>query len=170
MNLYDASVPQFIRVLTQVQRWLDKAEAHAAQKPFDIEALLQARLAPDQFPLARQIQATCDQAKLNVARLAGVAAPSFEDNEKTLGDVRGRIDKTVACLESVTPEQLEGAEDRMCAVPWLPGKGILGKDLLTTGALPNFYFHASHAYAILRHNGVELGKVDFLGALPFVDL
>lgn len=170
MNVYDMTVPQLIKILGQVRSWLDKAEAHAAQKKFDVGVLLEARLAPDQFPLTRQVQAACDQAKLNVARLAGVKAPPFEDNEKTLDELRARIDKTVDWLKTVTPEQLAGSEERTFTVPWMPGKGIKGADLLVSGALPNFYFHASHVYAILRHNGVDVGKRDFLGALPFFDI
>lgn len=169
MHVYDMTVPQFVRVLGQVARWLDKAEAYAAQKKFDVNNLLTARLAPDQFPLTRQIQSTCDQAKLNTARLTGLTAPAFEDNEKTVAELRERIQKTIAWLETVKPENFEGTEERAVRVGWMPGKAIKGADILVGGALPNFYFHASMAYAILRHNGVDLGKADFLGTLPFFD-
>ena len=170
MNLYQLTVPQFIRVLGQVQRWLDKAEAHAAAKKFDVETLLTARLAPDMFPLLRQLQSISDSSKGNAARLAGITAPSFPDTEKTLPEIRERLQKTVAFLESLKPEQFEGAEDRTITLPFLPGKGIKGCDYIVTFGLPNFYFHATTAYNILRHNGVDVGKMDFIGAAPFFDL
>jgi hypothetical protein len=170
MNLYHHSVPQFIRIIGQVQRWLDKAEAHAAAKKFEPSTLLTARLAPDMFPLARQIQSISDIAKGNAARLAGVAPPSFPDDEKTLAELRARLDKTVAWLETLKPEQFEGAEERTVTLAWMPGKGIKGCDFLIGFGLPNFYFHATTAYAILRHNGVDVGKMDYLGPQPFFDV
>jgi hypothetical protein len=170
MNLYDFTVPQLLRILGQVPRWLDKAKAHADQKKFDPSVLLTARLAPDQFPLLRQIQSISDNAKGTAARLAGVQPPSFEDSEKTFEDLRARIDKTIAFLKSLSPEQFEGADERVITLPFMQGKGIKGRDYLIGFALPNFYFHTTTAYAILRHNGVDLGKGDFLGPVPFFDL
>ncbi|MFT3764926.1 MAG: DUF1993 domain-containing protein [Minicystis sp.] len=170
MSLYQHTVPQFIRVLGQVHRWLDKAEAHATAKKFDVNTLLSARLAPDMYPLVRQIQTISDSAKGNAARLAGVTAPSFPDEEKTVAELRARIDKTIAFLETLKPEQFEGAEDRTLTLPWMPGKGIKGCDYLVGFGLPNFYFHATMTYALLRHNGVDVGKMDFLGSVPFFDV
>ncbi len=170
LNIYDLTVPQFIRILGQVHRWLDKAQALAEQKKFDISVLLDARLAPDQFPLTRQVQIATDQAKGTAARLVGMTPPVFEDNEKTLEEVRARLDKTITWLKTLTPEQFHGAEDRTVTLPFAPGKGIKGNDFLVGLALPNFYFHTTTIYAILRHNGVDVGKVDFIGDLPFHDV
>ncbi|APR86807.1 hypothetical protein A7982_12156 [Minicystis rosea] len=170
MNLYQLTVPQFIRVIGQAQRWLDKAEAHAAAKKFDPETLLASRLAPDMYPLLRQFQSISDTAKGNAARLAGITPPSFPDTEKTIAEIRARLQKTVEFLESLKPEQFEGAEDRTITLSFLPGKGIKGCDYIAAFGLPNFYFHATTAYDILRHNGVDVGKMDFIGAAPFFDL
>jgi hypothetical protein len=170
MNLYDYSVPQFVRALGQVKHWLDKAEAHAAAKKFDVAVLLDARLAPDQYPLVKQIQTVSDNAKAGAAHLAGIAPPSFPDVEKTVAELRTRVDKTVAFLQTIKPEQLQGAEGRVVTIPWMPGKGLKGFDHLTCLVLPNFYFHVTTAYAILRHNGVDLGKQDFIATLPLVDV
>lgn len=170
MNLYDHTVPQLTRTLKQVHTWLDKAEAHATAKKFDVNTLLTARLAPDMFPLARQVQSISDNAKGTAARLAGVAIPSFPDEEKTVAELRARLDKTVAFLETLKREQFDGAEARVVTLPWMQGKGFKGLDYLVGFALPNFYFHATAAYTILRHNGVDVGKMDFLGALPLIDV
>jgi len=170
MNLYAQTVPQFIKVLGQAHRWLEKAQAHAEAKKFDVNTLLGARLAPDMYPLSRQIQSISDIAKGNAARLAGVQPPAFADEEKTVAELLARLDKTVAFLETLKPEQFEGADTRTVTVPWMPGKGIKGADYLTGIGLPNFYFHAATAYGILRHNGVDLGKTDFLGPVTFHDI
>ena len=170
MNLYDLTIPQLLRTLGQVHRWLDKAQAHAEQKKFDVNVLLNARLAPDQFHLTRQLQVISDNAKGMVARLAGIQPPPFEDTEKTVEELRVRIDKTIAFVKTLTPEQFQGAAERTITLPFQPGKGLKGSDYLISFALPNFYFHATTAYAILRHNGVDVGKVDFLGTLPFFAL
>jgi hypothetical protein len=156
--------------LGQVHRWLDKAQALAAQKKFDVSVLLNARLAPDQFHLTRQIQSISDNAKGLAARLAGVQPPSFEDNEKTVEELRARIDKTIAFLKTLTPQQFQGASERTITQPFRPGKGLKANDYLLAFGLPNFYFHATTAYSILRHNGVDVGKADFLGEVPFFDL
>lgn len=170
MNLYDFTVPQLLRTLGQVHRWLDKAQAHADQKKFDVNVLLTARLAPDQFPLVRQVQIISDNAKGIAARLAGIQPPPFEDNEKTVEELRARIDKTIAFLKTLTPQQFQGAAERAITLPFRPGKALKAYDYLIAFALPNFYFHATTAYSILRHNGVDVGKVDFLGEVPFFDL
>jgi len=169
MNLYDPFVPQLIQTVSQARSWLDKAQALAEQKKFDINVLLGARLAPDQYPLVRQFQAISDGAKFTAARLAGVTPPVFEDNEKTVEELRARLDRTIEWLKTLEPSQFEGAEDRTIVLPFAPGKGLKGSDFLVRMALPNFYFHAATAYAILRHNGVDVGKRDFIGELPFFD-
>lgn len=170
MNLYDSTVPQLIRILTQVPLWLDKAQAYADQKKFDISVLLGSRLAPDQFPLTRQIQIMTDNAKAPVARLAGLQPPVFEDTETTVEELRARVEKTIAYLRSLKPEQFEGAEERVITLPFLPGKWMKGSEYLAEFALPNFYFHATTTYAILRHNGVDVGKIDFIGAATLRDV
>jgi hypothetical protein len=169
MNLYDFTVPQIIRTLGQVLRWLDKAQAHADQKKFDMSVLLESRLAPDQFPLTRQIQIISDTAKALTARLAGQQAPVFEDTEKTIEELRARIQKTIAYLRTLKPEQFEGAAERAITLPFIPGKFMKGSEYLAEFALPNFYFHATTAYAILRHNGVDVGKMDFMGEITLRD-
>ncbi|MDI1451913.1 DUF1993 domain-containing protein [Polyangium sp. 6x1] len=170
MNLYHLSVPQLIQTVGQALTWLDKAQALAEQKKFDVNVLLGTRLAPDQYPLVRQFQAISDGAKFTAARLAGVQPPVFEDNEKTIEEIRARLDKTIAWLKTLQAEQFEGAEARTIVLPFAPGKGLKGVDFLVKMALPNFYFHAATAYSILRHNGVDVGKVDFIGNLPFFDV
>lgn len=170
MNLYDPFVPQLIQTVGQARAWLDKAQALAEQKKFDVNVLLGCRLAPDQYPLVRQFQAISDGAKFTAARLAGVTPPVFEDNEKTVDEIRARLDKTIEWLKTLEPAQFEGAEARTVTLPFAPGKGLKGIDFLVKMALPNFYFHATTAYAILRHNGVDVGKLDFIGNLPFFDL
>ncbi|WP_257452934.1 DUF1993 domain-containing protein [Archangium lipolyticum] len=170
MNFYHFTVPQLIRTLGQVHHWLDKAQKYAEQKKFDVNVLLTARLAPDQFHFTRQVQVITDNAKGTAARLAGVQAPVFEDTEKTVEELRARIDKTIAFLKTLTPEQFQGAAERTITLPFLPGQGLKGSDYLVAFALPNFYFHATTAYSILRHNGVDVGKGDFLGEVPFFAL
>jgi hypothetical protein len=166
MNLYDATVPIFTKLLGNLDRWLDKAAAFADHKKFAPEVLLQARLAPDQYPLVRQIQAACDQAKFTVARLTGKEAPAHPDTETTLPEIRARIQTVLAYLATFTPAEFVGAEDRLCGHSRMPGK-LRGGDFLDHLALPNFHFHLTTAYAILRHNGVDLTKGDYLGELPF---
>lgn len=170
MNMYDLTVPHFIRTLEQARSWLDKAQAHAEQKKFDVQVLLGSRLAPDQFHLTRQIQVLSDLTKNGAARFAGIEPPRFEDNEVTIDEVRTRIDRTIAWLKTLERAQFEGAEERRVTLFFMPGKYLRGADYLSEFALPNVYFHASMAYAILRANGVDLGKMDFLGALSFHDV
>jgi hypothetical protein len=167
-NTY-GSVRQFSKMVKQIDAWLEKAAAHAKAKSFDPVVLLQARLAPDQYPLVRQVQAACDAAKFGVARLTGKEAPKHPDTETTLDELRARTQSCAAYLDSVKEADLAGAEKRHVTLPWLEGKYLEGADYLTEMALPNFYFHASHTYAILRHNGVELGKRDYIGSLTTHD-
>lgn len=161
MSLYEASAPQFSKMLRNLEKWLDKAEAHAKSRNFDPAVLLTARLAPDQFPFLRQVQIAADSAKLGSARLTGKQAPSHADDETTLADVRARISSTLAFLDALTPQDFEGAENRK--VTTQSGKTANARDHLFDHVVPTFYFHATTAYAILRHNGVDLGKKDYLG-------
>jgi hypothetical protein len=165
--LFDQTIPPFMKVLKNLETILGKADAHATAKKFDVSVLLNDRLAPDMFNLTRQVQIACDTAKLCAARLAGKTAPTNEDNEKTLGELRERIRQTVGYLETFRPADFAGAEDRHVTQPRWEGKYLLGKDYVAHHAVPNIYFHVTTAYAILRHNGVEVGKKDYLGELPF---
>jgi uncharacterized protein len=166
MNLFELSIPQFKKMLQSTERWLDMAALHAEKKNFDPNVLLTSRLAPDQWALARQIGTACDTAKFTVARLCGKDAPRHSDDQTTLADVRARIQSVVEFLDGFKREDFAGAGERLIAPPTLQGKQILGCDYYFQMQLPNFYFHVTTAYAILRHNGVELGKTDFLGPLP----
>lgn len=159
-------------MLVNLDAWLAKAIEHAKAKGFDPDVLAQARLAPDQFPLARQVQAACDSAKLAAARLAGKEAPAHPDEEKTLDELRARIGKATAFLDGLTREDFAGAAQQTVRLPFLPGdKGAVGLDYFIGFAQPNFFFHVTTAYAILRHNGVSLGKRDFIGdGLRVIDL
>lgn len=169
MSLHEQTVFQMSKMLRNLERFLDKAAESAESRSFDPEVLVESRLAPDQYPLRRQIQAACDAAKFPVARLAGLEAPSHPDDETSLAELRERITKTLAFLETVGPDKLDGHEDAVIKLPFAPGKAIKGADYLMEMALPNFYFHVTCAYAILRHNGVALGKRDFVGSLRMYD-
>jgi hypothetical protein len=166
MSLYEISVPQFIKLLGNLDKWFDKAEAHAQAKKFDTAVYLTSRLAPDQFPLVKQVQIATDAAKFGVSRLTGKEAPSFGDDETTLAQLRERIQKAIAYLKTVTPADFEGAATRVVTRP--DGSKLLGQDQLVEHAIPTFYFHVVTTYAILRHNGVDLGKRDYLGALKLI--
>lgn len=166
LSMYQASVPVFQRMLTNLKAILKKGEAYAAAKQMDPSTILNARLHPDMFPLTRQVQIAADAAKLGCARLSGIEAPKYEDNETTFAQLIERIDKTLTYLATLKPADLDGQEDRDITVAAGPRslqfKGIV---LLLNWALPNFYFHVTTAYAILRHNGVDVGKMDYLGAV-----
>jgi hypothetical protein len=166
MSLYNASVPQLTKMLGSMDRWLDKAAAHATARKFDVDTLLTARLAPDQYPLARQIQAACDAAKFAGARLAGNQPPVHPDTETTVPQLKARIQAVIAYLATLTPAEFEGAATRPVTLSFAPGMVMTGTEYFNELALPNFYFHATTAYAILRHNGVDVGKTDFVGSLP----
>lgn len=166
ITMYSASVPIFLRMLENCGHWLDKAEAHAQAKKFDPAVYLGTRLAPDMLPFTNQIQIACDGAKFAIARLAGVEAPKFDDSEASLADLRERLRATIAFITSVPAARLEGTEDKDVTIPRRAGPITLkGEAYLKHYALPNFFFHVTTAYALLRHNGVELGKTDFLGAI-----
>jgi hypothetical protein len=169
MSLYHLTVPQFEKNLQNVERWIDKAIEHAKSKGFDANTLLVARLAPDQFPLVKQLQVVCDNAKMCCARLAAKEAPSHPDNEQTWDELRARVRSVLEYVRTFKPADFEGAEARHVTLPWMPGKVLTGKDYVSDFALANFYFHYTTAYSILRHNGVNVGKTDYIGSLPFKD-
>jgi len=167
-SMSQASLPGFEIGLNALSAVLDKAEAYAAAKKIDSSVLLNSRLSPDMFTLARQVQVAADQAKNGSARLAGVEAPRYEDNETTMDQLKARLAKTVAYLKTLDPKQIDASADREITFPLGPtNKGHMkGDDYLNHFVLPNFYFHITAAYAILRHCGVDIGKRDFLGAIP----
>jgi hypothetical protein len=162
--MYQASVPRFANILGNLSSILDKAQAHVDAKKLDVTALTGFRIYPDMFPMSRQVQIACDTAKGVVARLAGLEIPKDEDTETTLVELKARIAKTIAFIQSVTPAQIDGTEDK--AIVTRRGDKethYKGMQFLLGHAVPNFYFHVTTTYNILRHNGVEVGKRDFLG-------
>jgi hypothetical protein len=166
LNIYEVSIPVLIRGLTSLAAILEKAAAHAAAKHIDPAVLAQTRLYPDMHPLSRQVQIACDTAKGAAARLAGIEIPKHEDNEVNLADLKYRVAKTLDFLKSISAERLKGAETRAIEIK-TPNRTLNfnGLSYLTNFVLPNFFFHETVAYALLRHNGVEVGKADFLGEL-----
>lgn len=167
--LYELTITQPAKMLHNLSLCLDKAAAFADTKKIDTEVLLGARLAPDQFNLMRQIQVACDTAKAGAARLTGKEAPAHEDNEKTLADAKARIAKVIAYLQTYLAKDFAGADERRITTPRWGGKSLSGHEFALQHMTPNLYFHIATAYAILRHNGVELGKKDYLGPMPFKD-
>ena len=164
ISMYQASIPGFTRALNNLADILQKAADHCEAKKIDPAVLVNSRLYPDMFPLSKQVQIASDAAKGGAARLAQAQPPSFEDNETTLPQLIERARKTVAYLQTLKPEQIDGSEDR--TVSWktqTATKTMQGQPYLLHHVLPNIFFHVTTAYAILRHNGVELGKQDFLG-------
>ena len=164
ISMYQASVPYFLRMLGNLKACLEKGAAHAAAKKFDTAVLFNERLAPDMLPLARQVQIASDNAKGCGARLAGIDPPKFDDHETTYPQLIERIDKTVAFLKTLKPAQVDGSEGREVVLKF-PNQTLnfKGLDYLLFFAIPNFTFHVVTAYNILRHNGVEIGKIDYLG-------
>jgi uncharacterized protein len=164
LTMYQASIPVFVRMLGNLSSILNKAAAHAGARKIDPAVFTTARLAPDMLPLNRQVQIATDMVKGCAARLAGLEVPSYDDNEVTFEELQARIAKTVAFLQSVSAEQIDGTEERIVLLK-LRGKEIsfLGQPYLLDFVLPNFYFHITTTYAILRHNGVEIGKMDYIG-------
>ena len=165
LSMYQASIPVFKQLLGGLSAVLAKAEAYASAKKIDPNALLQARLYPDMFPLLRQVQVACDFAKSVSARLAGVEVPSFEDQEASFADLQSRIAKTLAFIDSLTTAQMAGSETRQIVTQaGTPKEKIFtGQSYLLNYGLPHFFFHTNTAYAVLRHNGVEVGKKDYIG-------
>ncbi len=165
VSMFKLSVPVFIRGLNVLAALLDKAESHAVEKKIPLDNLFNARLAPDMLPLSAQIQRVSDTSKNTIGRLTGVAAPSFPDEEKTFAELRERIAKTIAFLETVRPSDLEDSENREITVTF--GKlsfTFAGDDYVLKFALPNFFFHVTTTHDILRNQGVAVGKIDYLGA------
>ncbi len=164
LSMYQASVPVFIRMLTNLSAILKKGEAYAQAKKIDPSVLINARLFPDMFTLARQVQIATDQVKGCAARLTGAEPPSYEDKEQSFAELQARLERTLKYLNSFKPEQIDGSEERMVNLK-VRDKTITlkGRDYLFERVYPNFFFHVTTAYDILRHNGVELGKGDFLG-------
>jgi uncharacterized protein len=166
ISLYDFSIPALTNGLTNLSAILDKAAAHATAKKFDSVVLAQARLFPDMYPLARQVQIACDTSKGAAARLAGVEVPKHEDTEVTFAELKARIAKTVDFLKTITPAQLKDAESRAIEIKFPDGSWkFTGASYVTDFVLPNFYFHVGMVYALLRKNGIDVGKGDFLGAI-----
>lgn len=164
ISMYTASVPVYVQFLTALSNVLKKAEEHCAAKKIEPSVLVTARLYPDMFALARQVQIATDHAKGSVARLAGVEVPSFADTEATFEELQARIAKTLDYVQGFTPEQIDGSDDKHIVLEMRTTKiEFNGADYLTRFALPNFFFHTTTAYAILRHAGVEVGKRDFMG-------
>ena len=165
--IFETTVPPFIKALHNMNAILAKAAQFADAKKVEFEVLLQSRLAPDQFPLIRQIQIMCDTAKLGASRLTATEAPSHPDTEKTLPELKARIESTIAYLQKFTAKDFAEAGKRHITQARWEGQYLTGDEFVHHHAIPNFYFHMTTAYAILRHNGVEVGKKDYLGAMPF---
>ena len=164
-SVYEVSNQQFILTLTNLKKILEKSENYAKVKKFDHQVLMNTRLFPDMFPLSKQIQTACDAAKFCAARLTDVKAPVFDDKEVNIDNFIERIDKTIEYLKSIKEEDFKDYEKKIIKFPWNPGQELHGKDYLIQFAIPNFYFHITTAYNLLRSCGVEIGKADFLGAI-----
>lgn len=164
--LYELTNPPFTKMLHNLLAILEKGAQFADSKKIDMDVLLNSRLAPDQFPLTRQIQIACDTAKLCAHRLTGKEVPSHADNEKTLAEIKTRIESTIAVLEKLTAADYKDAANKHVTQPRWEGQYLTGEEYVLHHAVPNFYFHITTAYAILRHNGVDIGKKDYLGKLP----
>ena len=154
------------KMLRNLDGWLTKATAHAEAKKYEKTVLVQSRLAPDQFAFARQIQTACDTAKFAASRLTGKEAPSHADTETTFAELSARIGKVIAYLDTFTEADFAGVADRRVSLPRWEGKSMSAVEYFVEHAVPNFFFHVTTAYAILRHNGVDVGKRDFLGPMP----
>jgi hypothetical protein len=163
VDVYDLAVPQTVRTLEALKGTLKKAMTFCQTKKVDFSVLMAARLAPDQFPLVRQVQIATDNAKGCIGRLTSINMPKFEDNETTYEQLIARIDKTIAFLQTAKPEDFSGFETKKIEFPWMPGKQLTGYNFLVQHYLPNYHFHLTTAYSILRKNGVDIGKADFLG-------
>jgi uncharacterized protein len=163
ISMYQASVPHFVRMLGNLSAMLDKASAHTEAKNIDQAVFINARLAPDMYPLSRQIQISVDMAKACAARLAGVEVPRYEDIETTFADFKPQIAKTITFLQSLSAYQIDGSEERMVTIKMYDQEVVYsGQHYLLEIIIPHFYFHVTTAYAILRHHGVDLGKRDFI--------
>ena len=164
ISMYQASVPRFVNILGNLSNILDKAQAHVDAKKLDTATLTNYRLFPDMLPMNSQVQIACDAAKGVVSRLAGVDIPAYEDNENTLAELKARIAKTIAFIQTISPEQIDGTEDKEIVIKRGDKETrYKGMQFLLGHAIPNFYFHVATTYNILRHNGIEIGKRDYLG-------
>lgn len=170
MNLFDISIPHMNRIASQALVWLDKAQAFAEAKKFDVGVLLTARIAPDQWHFTRQIQSIAAGPLRLAAQLRGQPIPDYVDLEPTLAAVRARLEETRAQVSRLRSQDFDDAAARVIPLPFMPSKGMDAPAFVQQFALPNFYFHAATAYAILRHNGVDVGKIDFLGPIDIRDL
>jgi len=168
MNAFQ-QISEFGKMLRNLDTWLGKAAEHAKGKSFEPDVLVAGRLAPDMYSLDKQVQSACDSAKFAAAYLANKEAPKHPDTEKTFDELRQRIAKVLGFLETIKESDYAGADDRKIAPPWLQGKWLRGEDYLLQASVPNFFFHVTTAYAILRHNGVPIGKMDYIGSLPLRD-
>ena len=175
-NLYTTTVPPMMKTLKNLSGILDKLSGHAKGKQLEWHPagmqesnLLNSSLISDQFSFVRQVQVACDTAKGAVARLSGTEAPKMEDNEKTVAELKARIDKTIEYMKTIKPDQIVGHEARHITMPYWPDKKMNAFGYATEYLMPNFYFHVATAYSILRKNGVDIGKDDFIGAKPFID-
>lgn len=162
--MYTPIFSQFKKQLGQLDKWLDMASDYAASKKFDPEVFVTLRLAPDQFPFARQVQIACDTVKLTLKYLTTKSVPVQEDNEKTIAELQARVRSTIALIDGLSESDFEGADARVVSQPRWKGEWMTGADYFIEHTIPNFYFHLTTAYAILRHNGVPVGKRDYLGA------
>jgi hypothetical protein len=165
--LYDSTVPQFTKTLRNLKAILAKGAAYAESKKIEPQVLPTARLAPDQFTLIKQVQIACDTAKFFGSRLTGKEAPAHADKEATFEDLQGRIESTISYLNQLTAKDFAGTETKPITTPRWEGKWLTGSEYAVQYAIPNFYFHVTVAYEILRHNGVEVGKKDYLGEMPY---
>lgn len=163
--MYYRTIVEFKKMLLNLDGCLVKAAAYADHKKFDVNQLCEARLAPDMYPFARQVQSACDSAKFCASYLSGKLAPKHEDNEKTWSELRERIKKAVAYLEGFKFEDFNQAATMKVSPNWAKGQWIIGEEFMTDISVPNFYFHLTTAYAILRHSGVDVGKGDYLGQM-----
>ena len=168
--MYTYTVPIFIKMLSGLKNVLAKAEAHAKEQGIDETTFLSDSLAPDMFPLKKQVQTSCDNAVGAVSRLTGKERPTMEDTETTFAELRARIDTALAYVQSVSASDFEGAEERQVTLPYYPGKYMTGAEYALEYALPNFLFHVVTAYGIVRKNGTPIGKADYINGLPLRDL
>jgi len=167
--MYYSLLGQMKKQLGQMDKWFDAAVQFAEQKTFSPDVFLGMRLAPDQLPFVKQVQIACDTAKLGASRIAGKDAPKHDDAEQTLEELRARVKDVISYLDGFTAEDFEGVAQRSVTQPRWQGKTMSGADYFLEHALPNFFFHVTHVYALLRHNGVGLGKKDYLGQLTMRD-
>jgi hypothetical protein len=164
--IFDATVPQLVKMLRNLDSWLGAAVANADRRKYDVNNLVKSRLAPDQFTLDKQVQNACDNAKFIAGRLTGKQWPSHPDTETTIEQLRARIATVIAYVETFKAEDFAGSDERKITLPWMGDKWMRGDEYVIQFAMPNFYFHLNMAYAILRHNGVELGKTNYIGGVP----